>query len=80
MELTLKTDNEQDLAIILALAARLNIVVEKSEKFLPNLSERELIKTRIQTFKSTKPSSFGDAQEWQRSQRAECDLPFTSMS
>lgn len=76
MELILKTNNEQSIAKIIALAKKLNVVVEK--KILNAESdEKELLKEQILNFKATSPSSFGDARNWQREHRTDRKLPFS---
>jgi hypothetical protein len=75
MELILKSNNEQSLAKIIALAKSLNVVVEKTNTDIDR-NEKTVIKNRILNFKPTAPSSFGDAQQWEREQREDRDLPF----
>jgi hypothetical protein len=75
MELILKSNNEQSIAKIIALARRLNVIVEKTATDI-NSHEKMAIKTRILNFKASDKSSFGDAQQWERQQREDRDLPF----
>lgn len=76
MELVLKSNNEESLAKIIALAKALNVVVEKKGAAI-NDTDKEAIKNRIINFKAKQPSSFGDAAERQKSERADRDLPFS---
>jgi cytochrome c556 len=75
MELILKSNNEQSIAKIIALAKRLNVVVEKKNVDIDG-NAKEAIRNRILNFKATTPSSFGDAEAWQNEQREDLDLPF----
>jgi hypothetical protein len=74
MELVLKSNNEESTAKIIALAKALNVVVEKKGAEI-NKMDREAIKNSIINFKAKQPSSFGDAAEWEKRERAERDLP-----
>ncbi|MCW5912133.1 MAG: hypothetical protein KIT62_13755 [Cyclobacteriaceae bacterium] len=76
MELILKSNNEQSLAKIIALAKKLNVVIEKQGVDLDK-SAKDSLKKRILKFKADTPSSFGDAAKWEREQRAERELPFS---
>ncbi|WP_257668277.1 hypothetical protein [Parapedobacter tibetensis] len=76
MELILKTNNEQSMAKILALAKKLHVIIEKKDMDTGK-SDREAIKNRILNFKSSGPSPFGDAATWEREQRADRELPFS---
>lgn len=76
MELILKSNNEQSIAKILALAKRLNVIIEKNTIDLDK-NDREAIKYRILNFKSVSLPPFGDAAEWEREQRTDRDLPFS---
>ncbi|MEO3408167.1 hypothetical protein AAFN85_29905 [Mucilaginibacter sp. CAU 1740] len=70
MELILKSDNEESIAKIIALAKELNVIVE--EKYVVAKTQginREAVKDRILNFKATSESSFGDALQWQREER-----------
>ena len=69
MKLILKTDNENSIAKIIALAKKLSITIEQRNKVIENNEEREELKKRILNFKATGPSSFGVASEWQRGER-----------
>lgn len=76
MELILRTDDEDSIAKILALAKKLNIIIEQRE-MMKNDGERAEIYKRILAHKASGPSSFGDALEWQLNERKDRDLPFT---
>ena len=76
MELILKSDNEESLAKIVALAKKLNVVIEKKATGF-NKTARVNLKNRILNFKASAPSSFGDAAEWEQGQRADRELPFS---
>lgn len=76
MEVILKSNNEEKIAKILALAKKLNIVVEKKET-LDSDNDREAMRQRILNFKAKGPTPFGDAAQWERYQREERELPFS---
>lgn len=76
MELILKSNNEESLAKIIALAKKLNVVIEKKNADF-NKSSRTKLKNRILNFKATGSSSFGDAAEWEQHQRSDRELPFS---
>lgn len=76
MEVILKSNNKEKIAKILALAKRLNIIVEKKDTVVIDKSDKEAIKQRILSFKSGTSSPFGDAAQWEREQREDRDLPF----
>ena len=76
MELILKSNNEESLAKIIALAKKLNVVIEKKNADF-NKTSRANLKNRILNFKATGSSSFGDAAEWQQHQRSDRELPFS---
>jgi len=76
MELILKSNNEQSIAKIIALAKKLNVVVEKKILNADN-EKKEALKNQILNFKAAAPSSFGDAEKWQKEQREDRDLPFS---
>lgn len=76
MELILKSNNKQSIAKIIALAKKLNVIVEEKNTNAEGLTREEL-KERILNFKATSESSFGDPVEWQRVQREDRDLPFS---
>lgn len=76
MEVVLKSNNEEKIAKILALAKKLNIIVEKKDTVIAK-NDREAIKHRILNFKADNPSPFGDAAEWERKQREDRELPFS---
>ncbi|KAA8483132.1 hypothetical protein BDE36_3747 [Arcticibacter tournemirensis] len=76
MELILKSNNEESLAKIIALAKTLNVVVEKRRTDF-NKTTRVDLKNRIVSFKANNLSSFGDAAEWEKSQRSDRELPFS---
>ena len=75
MELILKSNNEQSIAKIIALAKRLNVAVEEKVLNVDTDSKRAL-KDRILNFKAQTPSSFGDIDKWQSEQREDRNLPF----
>ena len=76
MELVLKSNNEQSIAKIIALAKKLDVTIEK--KAIKADKENKAIKERILNFKaSTISSSFGDALDWQKEQREDRNLPFS---
>lgn len=74
MELILKSNNEQSIAKIIALAKSLNVAIEKKETGEKD-NDKEAIKKRILNFKGASSSSFGDAFEWQKNERKDRDLP-----
>ncbi|ETZ22806.1 hypothetical protein [Pedobacter sp. V48] len=76
MELILKSNNEDSLAKIIALAKKLNVVIEKKNADL-NKKARTNLKNRILNFKAEESSSFGDAMDWQRDERSDRELPFS---
>ena len=68
MELILRSNNQQSIAKILALAKKLNVVVE--QKDIDNeVVATETLKNQILNFKAQGPSPFGDAAQWEREQR-----------
>jgi len=76
MELILKSNNEQSIAKIIALAKKLDIAVE--EKAIKTAQEaKEEIKSRILNFKAKSASSFGNINDWQRETREDRNLPFS---
>jgi hypothetical protein len=76
MELILKSNNKQSMAKILALAEKLNVIIEKKD-IDNDENAREAIKNRILNFKSNGALPFGDAVEWQREQRQDGQLHFS---
>ncbi|WP_256007208.1 hypothetical protein [Pedobacter deserti] len=76
MELILKSNNEESLAKIIALAKKLNVVIEKKNADF-NKTTRINLKNRILNFKPTGSSSFGDAAEWEQHQRSDRELAFS---
>ncbi|MBS1522563.1 MAG: hypothetical protein JST50_16310 [Bacteroidetes bacterium] len=76
MELILKTNNENSIAKIIALAKKLNVTVEQRGKDI-NDNEKDALKNRILNFNAQNSSSFGDASEWQRNERNDNKLPFS---
>lgn len=76
MELILKSNNEDSLAKIIALAKKLNVVIEKKNADL-NKKARTNLKNRIHNFKAEESSSFGDAMDWERDERSDRELPFS---
>jgi len=77
MELILKTNNENSIARIVALAKKLNVAVERRDANHEQNEETEKIKERILNFNAGGPSSFGDAVQWQQNERKDRDLPFS---
>lgn len=65
MELILKSNDETSIAKVIELAESLRMDIEIKELKIEANSEREAAKARILNFKSTTPSSFGDASKWQ---------------
>ncbi|MDQ0640057.1 hypothetical protein QF042_003622 [Pedobacter sp. W3I1] len=76
MELILKSNNEESLAKIIALAKKLNVIIEKKNIDFNN-SAKVNLKNRILNFKATTSSSFGDAAEWQQHRCSDHELPFS---
>jgi len=81
MELTIKTDNENSFAKIIAFAEKLNDVTveQKNKPTVTDSKEREELLNSILNFKRSTTSSFGDAVEWQRKERKDRDLPFSEL-
>jgi hypothetical protein len=77
MELILKSNNENSIAKIVALAKKLNVIVEQQTKVIEDKNEKDELKRRILNFKANGPSSFGDASEWERNEREDRELPFS---
>ena len=77
MELILKTNNENSIAKIIALANKLNVTVEQRDKIVGDKNDKEDLKNRILNFKASSESSFEDAEEWQRNARKDRNLPFS---
>ena len=77
MELILKTNNENSIAKIIALAKKLDVTVEQHGNEIEDKKAKEDLKKRILNFKAQGPSSFGDASDWQRDERKDRDLPFS---
>ncbi|RWU03859.1 hypothetical protein [Pedobacter chitinilyticus] len=76
MELILKSNDEKSLAKIIALAKKLNIIIEKKNAVSKKTAKSDL-KDRILDFKAKESSSFGDATEWQKKERSDRELPFS---
>ncbi|RBQ05481.1 hypothetical protein [Pedobacter miscanthi] len=74
MELTLKSNNQESLAKIIALAKKLNIMIEQNGAELGD-SQKDALKKQILDFKAKEKSSFGDAAEWEKNQREDRNLP-----
>jgi hypothetical protein len=70
MELILKSDNENSIAKIIALAKKLDVIVEQHDKAVGDKNEKVELKKRILNFKANGTSSFGDAAEWQHNERS----------
>jgi len=77
MELILKTNNENSIAKIIALAKKLNVTVEQKKIFDQDKTNKDELKKRILNFKASGPSSFGDAADWQNESRKDRELPFS---
>lgn len=75
MELILKSDNKTNLKKIIALAKKLHISIEQRDTDLETSDQKEILKKRILNFKAEKSNSFGDANDWQRDQRDDRELP-----
>ena len=75
MELVLKSNNEQSLAKIIALAERLNVSIERKNIKISD-AEKISLKDKILNFEATMPSPFGDALNWEKEQREDRHLPF----
>jgi hypothetical protein len=75
MELILKSDNKTNLEKVIALAKKLHISVEQRDTRIEISDQKEFLKERILNFKAEKSSSFGNANDWQREQRNDRDLP-----
>lgn len=75
MEVILRSNNEEKIAKILALAKKLNLNIETKDTEIVK-SDKEVIKQRILNFKLDSSSPFGDAANWEREQRDESELPF----
>ena len=76
MEELLKSENEQSIAKIIALAKKLNVFIEEKKSSADD-STKDIIKNRILKFQSQGPSSFGDALHWEKDERADRNLPFS---
>ena len=76
MELIMKSNNMEKIAKILALAKRLNIIVEKRVPVIKK-TDKAALKQRILNFRADGPSPFGDAAKWEREQREDRELPFS---
>lgn len=76
MELILKSNNERNIAKILALAKKLNMRVEQRYIDVGALN-REEVKNRILDFKTKGENQFGDAAIWERKEREDRELPFS---
>ena len=76
MELILKSNNEQSIAKIVALAKKLNVAVEKKDSVVET-DTKSTLKERILNFKAKASSSFGDIDKWQNEQREDRNLPFS---
>ncbi|MDN3581491.1 hypothetical protein [Mucilaginibacter flavus] len=74
MELVLKSNNEQSIAKIIALAKKLDVIVEQKNAD-PDIATKQTLKERILNFKAGGAASFGDASSWQKEQREDRDLP-----
>lgn len=77
IELILKSNNEESLSKIIALAKKLNVVIERNNVD-PDKTYRANLKNRILNFRDKEPSSFGDAANWEQQERSDRELPFSS--
>lgn len=75
MELILKSDDKTNLEKVIALAKKLHISIEQRDTEIEVSDQKEILKQRVLNFKAEKSSSFGDADDWQRDQRDDRDLP-----
>lgn len=78
MELVLRADNDEQVSLILAFAKKSNITVENVDVSPKEKADKEVLKQRILNFKAKSASSFGDAAVWEREQREDRELPFSS--
>lgn len=76
MIIQIEISNPQDAELILGLVKRLNIPFKQTPGKVADKSVREKAIQRIRNFKAQSPSSFGDALEWQRTEREDRSLPF----
>jgi len=76
MELIVKSNNEQSIAKIVALARKLKVSVEK-RAVTADEGQRDTVKNRILNFKAKGRHPFGDAVEWQKQEREDRNLPFS---
>jgi len=74
--LILKSNNQQSIAKVLALAKKLNMTIEQ-RNVDADQQEKELLKRRILKFKAKGINPFGDGSEWERKQREDRELPFS---
>lgn len=77
MEVILKSNNVNSMAKIIALAERLDVIIEQRDNVASGKNEKEELKKRILNFKAKGRSSFGDAAEWERIEREDRKLPFS---
>ena len=77
MELIIKSNNENSIAKIIALARKLNVTVEEHNQTINDKEKKEDLKNSILNFKGGVISSFGDASEWQEKERQDRNLPFS---
>ena len=75
MELIVKSNNEQSIAKVIALARKLNMSVERKNT-VADESREAVLKDRILNFKGKGINPFGDAGEWERKEREDRNLPF----
>ena len=74
MELTLKSNNQDSIAKIIALAKKLNVSIERKDVDSTNTA-KDVLKKRILNFKAKSETSFGDGADWQKTLREDRDLP-----
>ena len=77
MELILKTNNENSIAKIIALAKKLDVAIEQRGKVVDDNDKNEELKKRILNFRAKGRSSFGDAAAWECDEREDRELPFS---
>ncbi len=77
MELIIKTNNEDSIAKIIALAKNLDVCIEQHGSIKEDKNDREETIKRILNFKASAALSFGEPLEWQLNEREDRELPFS---
>jgi hypothetical protein len=77
MELILKTNNENSIAKIIALAKSLNVIIEERNNIVEDKNEKEELKKSIFNYRAIGKPSFGDRVEWQQNEREDRELPYS---